>query len=196
MFHVQVRQFPHLARAFNLTRGELDARLVEPWIAGRPVELQDRRWSPERARLTIYEGPELGVEEIGLGRGWANVTRSGAEVTEAVLAAARRQVEAPLPPQALKREIVARRARGPLGLGDVVALAGSGGLRASARLAAAEQAVWELLHEGAIALVRGSTALTREQWQPVLLSWEAWRDPGLGIELLGPEQRSPPSARG
>ena len=29
MFHVELRQFPHQARAFNLTREELDARILQ-----------------------------------------------------------------------------------------------------------------------------------------------------------------------
>ena len=32
--------------------------MVRPWVRGQVVELGERRWSPERAKLTIYEGPE------------------------------------------------------------------------------------------------------------------------------------------
>ncbi len=53
-----------------------------PWAAGRPFDLSDHHLSPERAKLTIYKGPELKPEQMGMGRGWANVTRSGEEVTE------------------------------------------------------------------------------------------------------------------
>ena len=59
VFHVQFRQFPNVARAFNLTREELDSRILGPWARGEPIQWSDRRWSPERAKLTIYEGPEL-----------------------------------------------------------------------------------------------------------------------------------------
>jgi len=90
MFHLELRQFPHVARAFNLTREELDLRFARPWVGGETVVHDDRRWSPERARLTILEGPELRVEEIGLGRGWATAGRSSRDVTDSVLAEAKR----------------------------------------------------------------------------------------------------------
>src|SRR5207302_4612588 len=57
VFHVELRQFPHQARAFNLTREQLDGQSLAPWISGAPTELDDRRWSLERAKLTIYERP-------------------------------------------------------------------------------------------------------------------------------------------
>ena len=71
VFHVELRQFPHQTRAFNLTREELDARIVGPWIAGEAIEMDDYRWLPDRATLTIYEGPLLGPGEMGLGQGMA-----------------------------------------------------------------------------------------------------------------------------
>jgi len=64
MFHVELRQFPHLARAFNLTGEELQERIVAPWVAGEMVDWGDQRWAPERARLTIYEGPRLRPDAI------------------------------------------------------------------------------------------------------------------------------------
>jgi hypothetical protein len=185
-FHVELRQFPHVARAFNLSGEELGARLLEPWVAGRTVQLQDRRWDPERARLTIYEGPELRPEEIGLGRGWANVTRAGAEVTEALLTRARGEPEARLSSEDLKSAILARCASEPLALGEVVALAGTDRVRASERLALAEEAVWELLHAGAVRLVRGGEAPAPDRWRSVLLSWAAWRDPSTLLETASP----------
>ncbi len=183
-FHVQLRQLPHVARAFNLTGEELSASLLEPWVAGRAVRLQDRRWDPERARLTIYEGPELRVEEIGLGRGWANVTRAGADVTVALLEQARGDVEGRAPTDGLKTAIQARCASAPLTLSDVVALAGSERMRASERLALAEQSVWELLHAGAVRLVQGGEVAASDQWRSVLHSWAAWRDPETTLEAL------------
>ncbi|MGB8879441.1 MAG: hypothetical protein WCD11_24215, partial [Solirubrobacteraceae bacterium] len=102
MFHVELRQFPHQTRAFNLTRQELDARILGPWVSGGRVELDDRRWTSDRARLTIYEGPVLTGDQLGLGRGWANVTRQGEDVTERLLAEAAH----PPPVAELKRELV------------------------------------------------------------------------------------------
>ena len=86
VFHVQLRQFPNAARAFNLSREELERRFAEPWRTRRSVELDDRRWNPDKARMSVYEGRPLAREEIGLGRGWANVTRTGRDVTDEVLA--------------------------------------------------------------------------------------------------------------
>jgi hypothetical protein len=183
MFHVELRQFPHQARAFNLTREELDGRILTPWTSGGAIELDDRRWSPERARLTIYEGPQLATDQLGMGRGWANVTRDGQEVTERLLAEAAR----PAPAAELKREVLDRCAYGPLALRRLVEVTGERYPRArvSERLALCEQAVWELLHEGAVQLVRGGTPLSGEDWQGVLLRWEAWAEEAVTVEAPG-----------
>jgi hypothetical protein len=172
MFHVELRQFPNVTRAFNLSREELMAKIVGPWLAGVPVEWGERHWDPEKAKLAIYEGRALEPAEIGLGRGWANVTRTAAEVTAPLLEQAR------VPPalESFKRVLRERSATGPLRLGAVVELAGEAHpqVRLSERLALAEQAVWQLLHEGSAQLLRTGRALPRVDWEPVLLSWEAW----------------------
>ncbi len=172
MFHVELRQFPHQTRAFNLTREELDARILGPWVSGGGVELDDRRWTSDRARLTIYEGPALTGDQLGLGRGWANVTREGEDATERLLAEAAH----PPPVAELKRELVERSADGPLALGAVVDLAGERypQSRVSERLALCEQAVWELLHEGGVQVTTAGAPVAREQWQALLLSWATW----------------------
>ena len=91
VFHVEVRQFPHVARSFNLSERELNAKVLAPWSRGEVVELGERRWTPDKAKLTIFEAPELRTDEIGMGRGWGNVTRQGQEVTERLLAAVQAQ---------------------------------------------------------------------------------------------------------
>jgi hypothetical protein len=170
VFHVELRRFPHVARAFNLTEEELQTRIVVPWVRGAAVELQDRRFTPDRARLTIYEGPQIATEDIGLGRGWSSVTRDGENVTAGALEAA-----GVLFPRAseLKRRLTA--SREPVALSRVVRLAGPGG-RPSERLAVAEQAVWELLHEGRGALIRAGDEepAPPEEWEALLLDWETW----------------------
>lgn len=197
VFHVQFRQFPNVARAFNLSRQELDARILAPWAAGRAVEWDDRRWSPERAKLTIYEGRALRPEEIGLGRGWANATRSGEDVTSRLLAESgqpdpRAQALARLRDEVLDR---ARPDSGPFQVHDVVAVASGAhpDWRASDRLALAEQAVWELLHLGSVTII--STAggrreeVARERWQELLLDWGTWAPDGpTGLILEVSEQ--------
>ena len=180
MYHVELRQFPHQARAFNLTREELDVRILGPWLSAGGVELDDRRWTADRARLTIYDGPALSADQLGMGRGWANVTREGEDVTGRLLAEAAH----PPPVAELKRELVERVAGGPLGLGAVIELAGERypQARVSERLALCEQAVWELLHEGAVEIKRAGAPVGREHWQAMLLSWATWSEDGTSIE--------------
>jgi hypothetical protein len=175
MFHVELRRFPHMARAFNLTREELDARIVKPWVGGAAFELDGRRWEPGRTRLTIYEGPELRSEEMGMGRGWSNAARAGEDVTSRMLGAARGSVE---------RFKATLTAAGRLSLAEVVQLAGDShpDARVSDRVALAERAVWELLHEGRLTLLGTDGALDRGSWGPALLRWEAWSDGPLFVE--------------
>lgn len=188
MFHVELRQFPHQARVFNLTQDELDARVIAPWVAGRAVELEDRRWLPDRARLTVYEAPRLEPDQLGMGRGWQNVTREGKDVTARVLAAA----AAPTPVAELKREVLERCAYGAVPLGRLVELAGERypKSRVSERVALCEQAVWELLHEGAAGLVRAGTPVERGEWQGVLLRWEAWSQDAVAVGRPGAAART------
>jgi hypothetical protein len=182
VFHVELRQFPHQARAFNLTREELDARILGPWASGGSIALDERRWSPDRARLTIYEGPHLAPEDLGMGRGWGNVTRHGEDVTDRLLA----EVTRPTPVVELKGEVLERCAYGPLPLHRLVELTGDRypQARVSERMALCEQAAWELLHERAVGLVRTGAPVDRDDWQGVLLRWEAWAGEAVTLERI------------
>ena len=173
MFHVELRRFPHVARAFNLTREQLEERVVKPWVAGGSVEFDERVWEPAKTRLAIYEGPE--ITDMGLGRGWATVTRDGEDVTARVLNAARESVER------FKVKLTTR-----MSLAAVVELAGREhpDARVSDRLALAERAVWELLHEGRLTLTGAAGPVARDQWAPTLLRWESWSDPASAVEPL------------
>jgi hypothetical protein len=179
VFHVELRQFPNVTRAFNLTRAELLTRIVRPWVAGAQVEWGERQWDPGKARIAIYEGRTLGPEEIGLGRGWAQATRAGTEVTAQVLDEAR------VPPalESFKTELAEACEEGPVPLSGALALAGARHpqARASERLALAEDAVWQLLHEERVELGRGGEPLGREEWGPALLSWQAWAGAELAL---------------
>ena len=189
MFHVEVRQFPHVARAFNLSEAELKTRVLVPWVRGHIVKLGEREWEPKRARLTIIEGREVGADELGLGRGWANASRGAENVTDRVLAAAAAESAPGVPPAtggvpAFKEIVKAQCTGHRLAVHQVMWLANSRHpeLRASERLALAEQAVWELLHEGGLTLLRRAegdefVAVEREEWQPALLSWATWSEP-------------------
>jgi len=180
VFHVELRRFPHVARVFNLNAEEVQARIVLPWVRGGRVQLQDRIWTPDRARLTIYEGPEIAAEDRGLGRGWSAVTREGENVTARMV-----KVAGELFPRAseLKRRLVG--AGRPVALSEAVALAGPGG-RPSERLAVAEQSVWELLHEGVVVLTRSGTQVSAEEWEGLLLRWETWSDPEMQLLVADP----------
>ena len=157
MFHVELRQFPHVARAFNLTRQELDARILRPFAEARPVEWNDRRWAPEKTKIAVYQGPELPVEEIGMGRGWGNVTKHGEDVTGRVLAEARQDVESPPALDALKHAIAERARREPLAIRELLDLAGdlASDADANQRASLTLRAVWELLGEGRVRLTGG-----------------------------------------
>jgi hypothetical protein len=89
MFHVQLRQFPHNACAFNLSEAELLQTLVIPWSQAQWVSLGERKWNPHQARLTVLEGPHLPVEDLAMGRGWRNAQHQSEDVTERLLARAR-----------------------------------------------------------------------------------------------------------
>jgi hypothetical protein len=153
VFHLELRQFPHSARAFNLTRPELD-RILQPLAAGRQVELDERRWTSGKVKIAVYEAPELPVEEMGMGRGWGNVTKTGEDVTDAVLAEARGEVQSPPALDALKDAIVARTADGPIGFDQLLELASglASDADASQRVELAARAVWELLRDGRLRL--------------------------------------------
>jgi hypothetical protein len=88
VYHLQLRQFPHNLCRFNLTDAQLRP-VIEPWAHDHWVELDDRKWNPYQAKLTILEGPELPVQQLSMGRGWRNAQRGSRDVTERVLAAAR-----------------------------------------------------------------------------------------------------------
>lgn len=208
VFHVELRQFPHVARIFNLTREELEHGILDPWAAGEAVECQDRRWAPDRARLEIYEGSPLRPDEIGMGRGWANVTRAGTEVTARVLEAAQEARRAREDPardgvRELKQEIVARCAGSRLAVHEVALLAGERHpcWRVSDRLALAERSVWELLHEGRVRLLRrlegqppeAVEVLARRDWEGTLLAWATWSPPGPEQVLLEAERSGDPA---
>jgi hypothetical protein len=69
---------------------------------------------------------------------------------------------------------------------DVVALAGRDHphWRASQTLALAEQAVWEMLHQGMLVLSRDGSPVPESDWQPIVLSWSTWSEVSANTLLL------------
>jgi hypothetical protein len=192
VFHVEVRQFPNVARTFNLSEADLSDKVLVPWVRGQPVQIGDRKWEPAKAKLTILEGRELRSDEIGLGRGWANISRGAENVTERVLSAARAQpnaggvAEASGEIAAFKEVVRAQCATDRLAIPQVMGLANRRHpeWRVSDRLALAERAVWELLHEGRLSMLRRGAGESgpeypvadRGDWEPALLAWATWSD--------------------
>jgi hypothetical protein len=74
---------------FNLSARELHATVLEPWVRDRLTEFGERKWDPQRATLTVIEGPRIAPSQLTMGRGWRTAQRQGREVTEEQLAAAR-----------------------------------------------------------------------------------------------------------
>lgn len=191
MYHVELRQFPHTARAFNLELEEVHRRFVGPWVAGQMIEYDDRRWPPERSRMKILEGPAIGADEVGLGRGWANASRRCRDVTDPIIADAKRGARARPELEALK-DAIAEVATKQIRFTDVMALAAAAQplWRASEQLALAEEAVWEMLHHARLAMVRDGRPVARDAWQSIVLSWETWTGTGpddVGLRAARPD---------
>jgi hypothetical protein len=112
-FHVEISAGFHRARVFNLNREDLVAKVVEPWLDDRRIEMGDQEWEPRTSSLTILEGPEMEMRDLSFGQGWSNAERTAENVTRNVLA------EAPAPsvpdafvvetdsPEAVTAELVA-----------------------------------------------------------------------------------------
>jgi hypothetical protein len=184
VFHVQLHERNRSARAFNLSEAKLERTIVRPWVRGEPFDLGDQEWHPQEGELEVYEGRELRPDEISMGRGWSAVQRTAEDVTERVIGRARSgsRAEAASPDPttvAFKEAVLEQCGDGRIGVHQVLWLANSRypQLRVSDRLALAEQAIWELLHEGRLELIGPGGPIARPGWEPVLLSWETWADP-------------------
>jgi hypothetical protein len=120
MYHVELRQFPHNMCRFNLTEADLSA-IVEPWVREQVVEFGERKWSPQQAKITIFDGPRLPLEQLTMGRGWRAAERQSENVTDAALTAAREALaaaaHAPAPPGAAQPAAANGALADPLALG-------------------------------------------------------------------------------
>ncbi len=175
VFHVELRQSFHSARAFNLSEPELREQILKSWLAGAPLRWAEREWMPQKAKLTIISSRELRTDEIGIGRGWREAARIGEEVTARMLATA---VMA-RPEEAFKPVLLELCIEAPRALAELVDAAAERWpeTRFSERVAIVEQAAWELLHEGALKMRHGpggSEPVGRERWRKLLLAAESW----------------------
>lgn len=80
------------ARVFNLSREDLLAQVIEPWLEDRPFELAENEWLPSESSLTILEGRHLDNPDLAFGQGWSNAERTAENVT-------RRELESAPPPR-------------------------------------------------------------------------------------------------
>jgi hypothetical protein len=87
-FHVELSSGIRHARSFNLSREQLTAEVIAPWLEDLPVELGEQEWAPAESKLKILEGPRLDGPDLAFGQGWSNAERASEEVTEHELAAA------------------------------------------------------------------------------------------------------------
>lgn len=135
MYHLELRHFPHNASRFNLSEQELQA-ILAPWVREQIVEVGERKWSPHMAKLTVLEGPHLGMADLRLGRGWRTAQRVSEDVTDAVLQAATEasQAEAAAGPEAAAGASAGAGGSGggggTLAGGDRAGVGGSGGAAA------------------------------------------------------------------
>ncbi len=60
MFHVEISAGFHRARVFNLNREDLIAKVVEPWLDDRRIEMGDREWVPAREQPADPRGAANG----------------------------------------------------------------------------------------------------------------------------------------
>ena len=87
-FHVELSAGFHRARVFNLNRENLTAKVLEPWLEDRRIEMGDREWEPRKSSLIVLEGPKMETQDLSFGQGWSNAERASENVTRSILAEA------------------------------------------------------------------------------------------------------------
>lgn len=84
-FHVEISGPMRHARVFNLNQEDLLAKVVQPWLENRTIEMGEREWLPAESSLRILDGPHMDPPDLSYGQGWANAERKSEEVTRQVL---------------------------------------------------------------------------------------------------------------
>jgi hypothetical protein len=120
MYHVELRQFPHNFCRFNLTETQLREAVLDAWARGEWIEFGERKWNPQQAKLKVFEGPQIPLERLSMGRGWHVAEREGEDVTERLLAAAR-DASVSAAGSAVSNEQARSRAAAAVGLDPAVA---------------------------------------------------------------------------
>jgi hypothetical protein len=159
VFHVEMRMGISVVREFNLGEREVWTRFLAPLMADRDFTFEGHDFTPRKTRISIYNGPELRPDQLGLGRGWQNVERTGSDVTVEVLARARghagaTRTTAPPTWETLRERAIGRLSAGAISYDEIVAMAANlmPDSTAGEQLAAGERAAVELLRTGAAQL--------------------------------------------
>ncbi len=93
MFHLQMRESLHDSWRFNMSEQQMLA-VAGPWAQRQAVEFDERTWHPEKASLAIFEGPELPLSQLSMGRGRSAAQRKGRDVTAQVMSDLRERAPA------------------------------------------------------------------------------------------------------
>jgi hypothetical protein len=159
MFHVEMRMGTQVVREFNLSEERLWVVFLAPLMDDRPFVVEDHEYIPHETRLKVFEGDELRLDQLGMGRGWQNVERAYTDVTERVLARAREHTAAKARPsqpataghppatELLRERLIGRLSAGPITAAEVLstALELMPGSDEPELLDVAQRAVWALL---------------------------------------------------
>jgi hypothetical protein len=159
MFHVEMRMGMQVVREFNLTEERLWLEFLAPLMDDRPFVVEDHEYIPQETRLKVFEGDELRLDQLGMGRGWQNVERAYTDVTERVLARAREHTAAGTRPpepaagahapaaELLRERLIGRLSAGPITAAEILSTAIElmPGSAEPALLDVAQRAVWALL---------------------------------------------------
>ncbi|MBO0768086.1 MAG: hypothetical protein J2O48_05305 [Solirubrobacterales bacterium] len=177
-FHVQLRAGNQVTRVFNLEEAQVHERFLAPIHAGVPFEFESKQWDPATLRLLIIEGEHMAPGQLGPGQGWTNAARAGTDVTQRFLTAPAPDTQGPSAEvvRRLQERIVGRLYAGELSLAETLGLSADllAGQRASVRLAAAEIAVWELIHAGGFELGLSGKPVPAAQWEALVLEPDSW----------------------
>ena len=170
MFHVEIRSTLQVVREFNLSNERLWVEFLMPLMSGVDFTVEGHEFVPRQTRLRVYEGPELRLDQLGMGRGWQNVERTAADVTERVLAQAREHAShaqagehtsqarpdagAPGAVDLVRERLIGRIAAGPIAAPELLEVAAELMPQATEqeRLEVVQRAAWELLERGAAQL--------------------------------------------
>jgi hypothetical protein len=158
MFHVELRQRPNVARAFNLTQEEVREQFLVPLGTGRPFAYSGHEWDGGKAELTVLEGPRLEPNQLIFGRGWPNAQKLSTDVSAEIATQSRAEAESREVVGRLQERILGGLIGGPIALAQLLPLADDllPGRGSGERLAAT------------------GSAMPQGEWQQALLAEETW----------------------